>query len=116
MKKFDVEITETLQRTVSVEAASQEEAEKIVTKAWNNVKANYRNSFMDLLILATAVTYKRYLYTKDKELQKLVTRYCNYDSGIDAANETTHIESSAIKNNGQDNKGFVNNKWRLIRS
>lgn len=26
------------------------------------------------------------------------------------------IESSAIKNNGQDNKGFVNNKWRLIRS
>ena len=36
MKKFDVEITETLQRTVSVEAALQEEAEKIVTKAWNN--------------------------------------------------------------------------------
>ena len=36
MKMFDVEITETLQRTVSVEAASQEEAEKIVTKAWNN--------------------------------------------------------------------------------
>lgn len=36
MKKFDVEITETLQRTVSVEAASQEEAEEIVTKAWNN--------------------------------------------------------------------------------
>lgn len=32
----NVEITETLQRTVSVEAASQEEAEKIVTKAWNN--------------------------------------------------------------------------------
>lgn len=36
MKKFDVEITETLQRTVSVEAASQEEAEKIVKEAWNN--------------------------------------------------------------------------------
>ena len=35
MKKFDVEITETLQRTVSVEAASQEEAEKIVMKTWN---------------------------------------------------------------------------------
>ena len=28
MKKFDVEITETLQRTVTVEAASQEEAER----------------------------------------------------------------------------------------
>ena len=36
MKKFDVEITETLQRTVSVEAASQEEAERMVTEAWNN--------------------------------------------------------------------------------
>ena len=29
MKKFDVEITETLQRKVSVEAASQEDAEQI---------------------------------------------------------------------------------------
>lgn len=28
MKKFDVEITETLQRKVSVEAASQEDAER----------------------------------------------------------------------------------------
>ena len=36
MKKFDVEITETLQRTVSVEAASREEAERLVTEAWNN--------------------------------------------------------------------------------
>ena len=36
MKKFDVEITETLQRTVSVEAASQEEAERMVTESWNN--------------------------------------------------------------------------------
>ena len=29
MKKFDVEITETLQRKVSVEAASQEDAERM---------------------------------------------------------------------------------------
>lgn len=36
MKMYDVEITETLQRTVSVEAASREEAERIVTEAWNN--------------------------------------------------------------------------------
>ena len=33
MKKFDVEITETLQRKVSVEAASQEDAERMVTQA-----------------------------------------------------------------------------------
>ena len=36
MKKFDVEITETLQRKVSVEAASQEDAERMATQAWNN--------------------------------------------------------------------------------
>ena len=36
MKKFDVEITETLQRKVSMEAASQEDAERMVTQAWNN--------------------------------------------------------------------------------
>ena len=36
IKKFDVEITETLQRKVSVEAASQEDAERMVTQAWNN--------------------------------------------------------------------------------
>ena len=36
MKKFDVEITETLQRKVSVEAASQEDAESMVTQAWKN--------------------------------------------------------------------------------
>ena len=36
MKKFDVEITETLQRKVYVEAASQEDAERMVTQAWNN--------------------------------------------------------------------------------
>ena len=36
MKKFDVEITETLQRKVSVEVASQEDAERMVTQAWNN--------------------------------------------------------------------------------
>ena len=36
MKKFDVEITETLQRTVTVEAASQEEAERMVDRGWCN--------------------------------------------------------------------------------
>ena len=38
MKKFDVEITETLQRTVSVEAASQEEAERMVTEACSETR------------------------------------------------------------------------------
>lgn len=36
MKQYDVEITETLKRTVSVEAASREAAEQMVTDAWNH--------------------------------------------------------------------------------
>ena len=36
MKSFDIEITETLQRTVSVIADSREEAEQIVDDGWHN--------------------------------------------------------------------------------
>ena len=36
MKKFDVEITETLQRKVSVEPPSQRDAQRTVTQAWSN--------------------------------------------------------------------------------
>lgn len=34
MKKFEVTITETLKKTVEVEAETQEEAEQIVTDDW----------------------------------------------------------------------------------
>lgn len=40
MKMYDVEITETLQRTVSVEANSREEAERIVTEALSSPRPN----------------------------------------------------------------------------
>lgn len=36
MKSFDIEITETLQRTVSVVADSREEAEQMVDDGWHN--------------------------------------------------------------------------------
>ena len=36
MKKFDMEITETFQRTVTVEAASREEAERMVDRGWSD--------------------------------------------------------------------------------
>ena len=36
MKEFDVMITETLERKITVEAASKEEAERIITDAWNH--------------------------------------------------------------------------------
>lgn len=36
MKEYDVKITETLEKTVTVQAASQAEAEEKVEEAWNN--------------------------------------------------------------------------------
>lgn len=36
MKEFDVTITETLKKTVTVEAVSIEEAEQLVSDQWNN--------------------------------------------------------------------------------
>lgn len=36
MKTYDVTITETLQKTVSVEANSREEAERLVEQRWND--------------------------------------------------------------------------------
>jgi len=38
MKEYDVEITETLQRTVKIKANTQAEAEEMVSDAWNNEK------------------------------------------------------------------------------
>lgn len=35
MKEYDVEITETLQRTVKIKANTQAEAEEMVSAAWN---------------------------------------------------------------------------------
>ena len=36
LKEFEVEITETLRRTVTVEAADRDEAEQIVSDNWKN--------------------------------------------------------------------------------
>lgn len=89
------------------------------SKGSYNVKANYRNSFMDLLILATAITYKKQLYTLDKELQKLAELFCYYDVESDFSHEISGTDCSeriAKKTSRQDNKGFINNKWRLLHS
>ena len=36
MKEFEVEITETLQKTVTIHAKSREEAEALAEKRWKN--------------------------------------------------------------------------------
>lgn len=84
-----------------------------------NVKNNYRNSFMDLLILATAVEKKEKLITKDKELNKVLQKCCKYlnistdKKGISIINcYDKYVEKDIKKNN--NNKGYINNSWRII--
>lgn len=82
-----------------------------------NVKDNYRNSFMDLLILATAVEKKERLISQDKELNKALKKCCEYlnistyAKGISSINfNDKHIEKD-VKN---DNKGYINNSWCIM--
>lgn len=82
-----------------------------------NVKDNYRNSFMDLLIVATAVEKKEKIISKDKELNKVLKKCCEYlnvsaySEGITSIFYQESNEKNEIKN---DNKGYVNNSWKVM--
>lgn len=75
MKKFDVEITETLQRTVSVEADSRAEAERLVTEAWNN--EDYVLDSTDFVGVDSSPTvWKSYIHFCIQPLQWLSAMDC----------------------------------------
>lgn len=82
-----------------------------------NVKDNYRNSFMDLLILATSVQKKERLITQDKELNKALKKCCEYlnistyAEGICSIDYCDKHMEKDVKN---DNKGYINNSWRIM--
>lgn len=82
-----------------------------------NVKKNYRNSFMDLLILATAVENKERLISQDKELNKVLRKCCEYlnistyAKGIYCIDYSDKRIEKDVKN---DNKGYINNSWRIL--
>lgn len=82
-----------------------------------NVKGNYRNSFMDLLIVATAVEKKRKLISNDKELNKVLERNCEYldvtisPSGLTSINVCTEETPNIVP---KGNKGYINNSWKVM--
>jgi predicted nucleic acid-binding protein len=82
-----------------------------------NVKADYRNSFMDLLILATAIVEKGRLITRDNELNKVLEKCCDY---LDVSTIATGISSIGCseeqlkKDVTNDNKGYINNSWHIV--
>ena len=82
-----------------------------------NVKGNYRNSFMDLLIVATAVENKRKLISNDKELNKVLDRNCDYLNVTTYPSGLTSVafcqeERSNIPSKGK--RGYINNSWQVM--
>lgn len=78
---------------------------------------NYRNSFMDLLILATAVENKERLITQDKELNKVLKKSYEYLSVSTCSKEISSIDYNdkhMEKDVKSDNKGHINNRWRIM--
>ena len=82
-----------------------------------NFKNDYRNSIMDLLILATAIEKKKTLITKDKVLNDVIKKCCGYldikkyPTGISSICYREECEPLEKKNN---NKGYVNNGWKFF--
>lgn len=82
-----------------------------------NVKNDYRNSFMDLLILATALEKKKTLITKDKELNKVIRKCCGYLDISQYSDEILSIsyrEEDKKQQKENNNKGYVNNGWKFM--
>lgn len=86
-------------------------------KSKYNVKNNYRNSFMDLIIVATALEKKEQLISGDNELNKVLKKCCQYltistsETGISTID---CYDKYTKKNVNADNKGYINNSWHII--
>ncbi|MGN0707756.1 MAG: PIN domain-containing protein [Faecalibacterium sp.] len=82
-----------------------------------NVKSNYRNSIMDLLILSTAIENEEPLITLDKELNKVLEKCCpdiEISNSPNGLARITYLNKSNKKSNENGNKGYTNNGWRVM--
>jgi predicted nucleic acid-binding protein len=82
-------------------------------KEQHNVKANFRNSWNDMLILATALSSGTELVTKDNELSRFVAeRYAqsfrHEDQFINLSFEK--IETP-LRRSSRESKGYINRGW-----
>ena len=105
----DIIVVPITQTTINIMQRVYEEI-----KSEYNVKSNYRNSFMDLLILATAIEKRKMLITKDKELNKVIKKCCKYLDVNNYSNEILSISYREDKDKKSGNKNYVNNGWKLM--
>ena len=88
-----------------------------IKKEYNVKEKNYRNSFMDLLILATALEHGMELLTCDKELNKALKKSCDFlriDYYSDEIMRIGYKDDKEKNKHKNDNKGYINNSWRII--
>lgn len=92
MKEYDVTITETLQRTVTVEAASRLEAEEKVTDAWDH--QDYVLGAEDFTGVAFDTVAERDLTTEKEKIEVLLVKPNMYPKKAVIGKELEDLQSA----------------------
>lgn len=92
MKSFDIEITETLQRTVSVVADSREEAEQMVDDGWHN--GDYVLDSEDFIDIDFKTVGEREMSKDKKELDALLVKPNEYPQKVTIGAELNDLQEA----------------------
>ena len=92
MKNFDIEITETLQRTVSVAADSREEAEQMVDDGWHN--GDYVLDSEDFIDIDFKTVGEREMSKDKKELDALLVKPNEYPQKVTIGAELNDLQEA----------------------
>ena len=92
MKSFDIEITETLQRTVSVAADSREEAEQMVDDGWHN--GDYVLDSEDFIDVDFKTVGEREMSKNKKELHALLVKPNEYPQKVTIGAELKDLQEA----------------------
>ena len=92
MKSFDIEITETLQRTVSVIADSREEAEQMVDDGWHN--GDYVLDSEDFIDVDFKTVGEKEMSKDKKELDVLLVKPNEYPQKVTIGAELKDLQKA----------------------
>ena len=92
MKSFDIEITETLQRTVSVIADSREEAEQMVDDGWHN--GDYVLDSEDFIDIDFKTVGEKEMSKDKKELDVLLVKPNEYPQKVTIGAELKDLQEA----------------------
>ena len=92
MKSFDIEITETLQRTVSVIADSREEAEQMVDDGWHN--EDYVLDSEDFIDVDFKTVGEKEMSKDKKELDVLLVKPNEYPQKVTIGAELKDLQEA----------------------